>query len=89
MFLNCEHIYCYHLNRKLYIVLGTDNLNIQIGGTPKLHTLGRYSDSSAKSLNSWNCQQKPLIQSIVLLNEFEFIVLTWGAMPAERTAVYL
>lgn len=49
MFLNCGHIYCYHLNRKLYIVLGTDNLNIQIGGTPKLHTLGRYSDSSAKT----------------------------------------
>lgn len=71
------------------LVLKTGNLNIQIGVTPKLHTLGRYSHSSAKGRNFLKCQQKTLIHSLVLLNEFEFTVSTWGALRAERTAMHL
>ena len=58
-------------------VLKKGNLNIQIGVTPKLHTLGRYllfSDISAKGLNFWKCQQRPLTQNIVLWNECELTV---------------
>lgn len=42
------------------LVLRTCNLNVKLGVTPKLHTLGRYSDISAEGLNFWKCQQKPL-----------------------------
>lgn len=61
-FFHWWHVYCYHLNCKLYInCLKLGNLNILIGVTPKLHTLERYlllSDILAKGL-VLNVNRKP------------------------------